>query len=140
MILYMKIYCPHTIGSTKPVVCDHGMIHDTRCPFWQQDGQYVHVENLMDSPMVLESALCKYIPNIIRDFEVVGNYRWYCTQWPGIREKGYVCMLQDGLGNKFTVSEVVSRYAKDEDCNEMIKEVTITNDGEGEIQGYNMYH
>lgn len=77
----------------------------------------------------MESALCKYIPEIVRDFEVVGNYRWYCTQWPGIREKGYVCMLQDGIGNKYTVDEVISRYSSNE-----MEEVNEVDRGGKEIE------
>jgi len=131
----MKIYCPYTIGTSRPIQCVHGMINNQRCPFWQQDGHYVHVENLMNSPIVMESALCKYIPEIIRDFEVVGNYRWYCTQWPGIREKTTTCMLQDALGKKYTVDEVISKYTK----NEIVEEV-IPDDGEEEEQRSSMYH
>ena len=123
----MKIYCPHSIGTSRLIHCNHGMIDGRRCPFWQQDGKYVHVENLMDSPIVMESSLCKYIPEIIRDFEVVGNYRWYCTQWPGIREKGYTCILQDSVGKKYTVEDVIGRYAKSEASTEVIEF-----DGEGE--------
>ena len=136
----MKIYCPHTIGSANPRICDHGNINGIRCPHWQLDGQYVHVENLMDNPMVMESALCQYIPEIIRDFEVVGNYRWHCTQWPGIHEKGYVCMLQDGVGNRFTMDEVIRRYAHDVIESNNTPVVIPTDDGERETQGYAMYN
>ncbi len=131
----MKIYCPHSIGTSRLIHCNHGMINDQRCPFWQQDGKYVHVENLMDSPIVMESALCKYIPEIIRDFEVVGNYRWYCTQWPGIREKGYTCILQDSVGNKYTVEDVIKRYTNNNFTDDDPPLEVINNDGEGTTTG-----
>ena len=89
----------------------------------------------MDSPIVMESALCKYIPEIIRDFEVVGNYRWYCTQWPGIREKGYVCMLQDSVGNKYTVEDVIKRYTNNNFTDDDPPLEVINNDGEGTTTG-----
>ena len=82
----------------------------------------------MDNPMVLESELCRFIPEIIRDFEVVGNYQWKCTQWPGIREKGFECLLQDGLGKKYTVNDVISKYIS----NEATPMEVIANDGGGE--------
>jgi hypothetical protein len=126
----MKSYYPYTIGSSKPVDCNNGIVNDIRCPYWQQDGQYVYVENLMNSPIIMESSLCQYIPEIVRDFEVAGNYRWHCTQWPGIREKLTTCILQDIVGNKFTVNEVIARYSK---------EVKV-NDGEGEITRSELYH
>lgn len=118
----MKIYCPYTIGTTQPIQCDQGVVRNIRCPYWQQDGQYVHVENLMDNPVVMDSALCKYIPEIIRDFEVVGNYHWHCILWPGIREKGFTCMLQDGSGKKYTVNDVIELYARNEVNEEVIKD------------------
>jgi hypothetical protein len=81
-----------------------------RCPYYQQDGRYVQVENLLSSTIFINTKLIPYIPNIQHDYEVVGNYRWSCTLWPSVREKNFACILQDNAGKKYTVEEVITRY------------------------------
>ena len=104
------ILCPSSIGKCNVVHCNKGYISGMRCPFYQQDGQYVQVENLLTSKIFIDTKLIPYIPNIQKDFEVMGNCRWSCTLWPTVREKDYACILQDTTGKKYTVEDVITRY------------------------------
>jgi len=106
------MYCPYSIGSTKPVKCEGGVMESiSRCPYWQLDGrEVVPVESMLNNPIIVDSELYRYMPQIVNDFETVGNYQWRCTQWPGIREKSYTCLLTDCTGKRFTVNEAVQRY------------------------------
>ncbi|WP_324331089.1 hypothetical protein [Methanospirillum sp.] len=131
--------CPFTIGKTIKY-CDNGNINGIRCPYWQQDGKYVYVEELLTNPVILNSELCKFIPNIMRDFEVVGNYRWYCTQWPGIREKRIECILQDSAGKKYSVNDVLKLYIRDGTGNQKDKELYHDGVERREQAGYHAYH
>jgi hypothetical protein len=81
-----------------------------RCPFYQQDGRYVQVADLLASTIFIDTRLIPHIKQVQEDFEVVGNYRWSCALWPSVHEMGYECILQDKSGNKFTVDEVIGRY------------------------------
>lgn len=81
-----------------------------RCPFYQQNGECVHVENLLTSSIYIDNKLIPYIPDIQKDYAVIGNYRWSCTLWPSVRENQYACVLQDTTGKKYTVEDVITRY------------------------------
>lgn len=80
--------------------------YDIRCPYWQQDGQYVYVEDILSSSVYIDPRIIRILDKIQDRFEVVGNYRWFCTQWPSIREKRTETILQDMAGKKYTVGEV----------------------------------
>ncbi|MDD1728799.1 MAG: hypothetical protein LUQ50_07000, partial [Methanospirillum sp.] len=85
------IPCPSSIGRQNVVYCKNGHISGMRCPYYQQDGRYVGVEDLLSSTIFIDTKLIPYIPCIQHDFETIGNYRWTCTLWPIVREKRYEC-------------------------------------------------
>lgn len=114
-----RIPCPHTIGKFNKVnYCEDGNINGIRCPFWQQDGQYVYTESALSTSMYIDPIVIKYLDKVVENFEVIGNYQWYCTQWPGIRSKIRETIVQDKTGKKYTV----------EDIDRIFKEVEIINE------------
>jgi hypothetical protein len=68
------------------------------------------VEDLLASTIFIDTKLIPYIPNIQKDYDTVGNYRWSCTLWPVVREKNYECILQDASRIKHSVDDVINRY------------------------------
>jgi hypothetical protein len=109
--------CPLSIGKSSIVYCNNGYISGMRCPYYQQSGQHVRVEELLSSSIFIDTKLIPYIANIQKDYELVGNYRWSCTLCPSVRETKYDCILQDTFGKRHCVDDVISRYKHLEEKN-----------------------
>ncbi len=116
--------CPYTVGSQQIVYCDSGSINGMRCPYWQNVGQVVPMEEVMTTAMYIDPRIIRFIEFIKDDFEAVGNFRYRCNQWPTIGEKLFVTMLVDGHGNKINIKEIENKYVN------VNKEVEVINERE----------
>ena len=87
--------------------------------------KYLNNNDLLNYPVVLESEICKYIPEIMRDFGYIGVFNWCCVQWPSIRHITNECLIMDDMGTLYTTNDIITKYTNDNDT-----EVTTTDDGE----------
>lgn len=119
----MIVICPHSIGRQNTVRCIDGCINGMRCPNYQRSGQQVTTDRLLDVPVILNSELCGYITEVMRDYAVIGQYTWACTEWPIVSSGTIECQLISNTGERHTIKQVVEIY-KDS------KVEVIQNDGE----------
>lgn len=123
--------CPYTIGKSNKVYCEDGVIGNFRCPYWQQDGNYTFIENILTSNMYVDPRVLEFSEKLKDRFEVVGYYRWFCTQWPSIRSKVFEYVIQDFVGKKYTIEEALSMVNFNDDELEDVESLDVP----GELYG-----
>jgi hypothetical protein len=101
------------------VKCDNGYVNESRCPYWQSYGDSINTTMLLDSPFIMNSELCGYITELMRDFQTIQYVSWRCTEWTSICDDQVKCVLISNNGDRYSVDEVIKMYSE-----------VITNDGE----------
>ena len=108
----MNVVCPYSVGHSKSIRCVNGCINEMRCPYWQSYGQVIETSKLLESPYILNSELCGFIPELMNDFQLICFLSWKCTEWQTVGDDSVKCTLIDKESRRWNMDTVVNHYKK----------------------------